>query len=184
VTDLAIRNRRSAMFAGLVALFMVGLGFAAVPLYQLFCQVTGFAGTTGRATDADLPWKPAAGTVLVRFDANVNPGLPWRFRPEKNVEQVRVGERLMAFYIAENLTDRPVTGRATYNVSPDQAGGHFKKIDCFCFTEQTLKPRERVRMPIIYFVDPAMLKDVDAKDVQQITLSYTFYPVEASAKAR
>jgi len=177
VSDLALRNRRAATFAAAIALFMVGLGFAAVPLYRLFCQVTGFAGTTGRADAADVPWKPAAGTVLVRFDANTHSGLPWRFRPEKNVQEVRIGERLMAFYIAENLSDRPVTGRATYNVSPDQAGGHFKKIDCFCFTEQTLQPGERVRMPIIYFIDPAMLKDEDAKELQQITLSYTFYPV-------
>ncbi len=179
MTDLAARNRRSATFAALMALFMVGLGFASVPLYRLFCQVTGFAGTTGRADASDVPYKPAAGTMLVRFDANVNSGLPWRFRPEKNVEQVRIGERLMAFYIAENLSDKPVTGRATYNVSPDQAGGHFKKIDCFCFTEQTLQPGERVRMPIIYFVDPAILKDEDAKDLVEITLSYTFYPVDS-----
>ena len=179
MTDLAARNRRSATFAALMALFMVGLGFASVPLYRLFCQVTGFAGTTGRADAGDVPYKPAAGTMLVRFDANVNSGLPWRFRPEKNVEQVRIGERLMAFYIAENLSDKPVTGRATYNVSPDQAGGHFKKIDCFCFTEQTLQPGERVRMPIIYFVDPAILKDEDAKDLVEITLSYTFYPVDS-----
>jgi cytochrome c oxidase assembly protein subunit 11 len=179
VTDLAARNRRSATFAALMALFMVGLGFASVPLYRLFCQVTGFAGTTGRADAGDVFYKPAAGTMLVRFDANVNSGLPWRFRPEKNVEQVRIGERLMAFYIAENLSDKPVTGRATYNVSPDQAGGHFKKIDCFCFTEQTLQPGERVRMPIIYFVDPAILKDEDAKDLVEITLSYTFYPVDS-----
>ncbi len=182
MTDLAVRNRRSAMLAGLIALFMVGLGFASVPLYRLFCQVTGFAGTTSRADAADVPWKPAAGTVLVRFDANTSPGLPWRFRPEQAVKQVRIGERLMAFYIAENLSSRPVTGRATYNVSPDQAGGHFKKIDCFCFTEQTLQPGERVRMPVIFFVDPEMTKDGDAKDVQQITLSYTFYPVDSPAK--
>ena len=184
MTDLAVRNRRSALMAALMALFMVGLGFASVPLYRLFCQVTGFAGTTGRADASDVPWKPAAGTMLVRFDANVNSGLPWRFRPEKNVEQVRIGERLMAFYIAENLSDRPVTGRATYNVSPDQAGGHFKKIDCFCFTEQTLQPGERVRMPVIYFVDPEILKDEEAKELQQITLSYTFYPVDSAEKAR
>ena len=180
MTDLAARNRKSAMLAGLLALAMVALGFAAVPLYRLFCQATGFAGTTGRADASDVPYKPAAGTILVRFDANANAGLPWRFRPEKNVEQVRIGERLMAFYIAENLSDRPVTGRATYNVSPDQAGGHFKKIDCFCFTEQTLQPGERVRMPVIYFVDPAILKDADAKDLTQITLSYTFYPVDSA----
>ena len=182
MTELAVRNRRSAFIAAMIALSMVALGFAAVPLYRLFCQVTGFAGTTGRVDAADLPWKPAAGTVMVRFDANTHPGLPWTFRPEKNVQQVRIGERQMAFYIAENLSNRPVTGRATYNVSPGQAGGHFKKIDCFCFTEQTLQPGERVRMPIIFFVDPDMLKDGDSKDVQQITLSYTFYPVDSPAK--
>lgn len=184
MSDLAIRNRRSAMLAALIALLMVGLGFAAVPLYRMFCQVTGFAGTTGRAAADDVPWKPAAGTMLVRFDANMNAGLPWHFRPEKAVEEVRIGERKMAFYIAENLSNRPVTGRATYNVSPDQAGGHFKKIDCFCFTEQTLQPGERVRMPVIYFIDPAILKDEDAKDLSQITLSYTFYPVDSAEKAR
>lgn len=178
MTGLAARNRRSATLAALMALAMVCLGFAAVPLYRLFCQVTGFAGTTGRADAADLPWKPAAGSVIVRFDSNVNSGLPWRFRPEQMSQQVRVGERQMAFFIAENLTNRPVMGRATFNVAPDQAGSHFKKIECFCFTEQTLKPGERVRMPVIYFVDPAILKDDDAKDIQQITLSYTFYPVD------
>ena len=182
MSQLAARNRRSALLAALLALGMVALGFAAVPLYRLFCQVTGWGGTTMRATAADLPGKPAAGSVRVRFDANVYSGLPWRFRPERAVQDVRLGERQMAFYIAENLTDRPVTGRATYNVTPEQSGIHFKKIECFCFTEQTLKPGERVRMPIIFFVDPALATDADSRDVQQITLSYTFYPVDSAAK--
>jgi cytochrome c oxidase assembly protein subunit 11 len=182
MTTLAARNKRSAAIAAFIALCMVALGFAAVPLYRLFCQVTGFAGTTGRASATDVPWKVAAGSVMVRFDANVNPGLPWTFRPEKAVQTVRIGERQMAFYVAQNLTNRPVTGRATFNVSPDAAGGHFKKIECFCFTEQTLQPGERVRMPVIFFVDPAMVKDEDAKDIQQITLSYTFYPVDSGVK--
>lgn len=182
MTTLADRNKRSAGLAALLALFMIALGFASVPLYRLFCQATGFGGTTARASTADLPWKPAAGTVLVRFDANVHPGLPWRFHPEKNVQPVRIGERQMAFYVAENLSSKPVTGRATFNVTPDQGGSHFKKIQCFCFTEQTLQPGERVRMPVIFFVDPAIKTDEDAKDIQQITLSYTFYPVDSREK--
>ena len=182
MTDLALRNRRAASIAALIALFMVGLGFAAVPLYRLFCQATGLNGTTGRVTEADVPLRAATGTVMVRFDGNVHPGLSWDFRPEKALQQVQIGERNIAFFIAQNLSKRPITGRATFNVQPDQAGSHFKKIQCFCFTEQTLQPGERVRMPVIFFVDPELRKDPDAKDIQQITLSYTFYPVDSPAK--
>jgi cytochrome c oxidase assembly protein subunit 11 len=182
MTDLALRNRRSAALAALMALAMVGLGFAAVPLYRLFCQVTGFGGTTMRATEADLPTRASSVQVAVRFDANTASGLPWRFGPEQPVQRVAVGARDMAFYYAQNLTDRPVTGRAVFNVSPDQAGKYFNKIECFCFTEQTLKPGERVRMPVTFFVDPAILDDPDTKDIQQITLSYTFYPVDSAGQ--
>jgi cytochrome c oxidase assembly protein subunit 11 len=182
MTDLAARNRRSALIAALIALFMVGLGYAAVPLYRLFCQATGLNGTTSRASEADLPVRAAAGTMTVRFDGNVQPNVPWSFRPEKPIQQVHLGERNMAFFVAQNLSGRPITGRATFNVQPDQAGGYFKKIQCFCFTEQTLQPGERVRMPVIFFVDPALVKDADAKDIQQITLSYTFYLVDSPAK--
>ena len=182
MTDLALRNRRAASIAALIAAAMVVLGFAAVPLYRAFCQATGLNGTTGRATEADLPRQASPETVVVRFDGNVQPGLPWAFRPEKPLQQVRLGERNMAFFIAENNGHRPITGRASFNVQPDQAGGWFKKIQCFCFTEQTLRPGERVRMPVIFFVDPGMRKDADAKDIQQITLSYTFYPVDSAAK--
>lgn len=181
MTDLAVRNRRSALIGALIVLFMVGLGFASVPLYRLFCQATGLNGTTSRATEADVPTHAAVGTVMVRFDANTHSGLPWAFRPEKPLQQVQIGERNMAFFIAQNLTNRPITGRATFNVQPDQAGGYFKKIECFCFTEQTLQPGERVRMPVIFFVDPELRKDSDSKDIQQITLSYTFYPVDSPA---
>lgn len=182
MTELATRNRRSALIVGLIALFMVGLGFASVPLYRAFCQATGLYGTTGRATEADVPVRAATGTVMIRFDGNTHPGLPWDFRPEKPLQQVQIGERNMAFFIAQNLSKRAITGRATFNVTPEQAGSHFKKIECFCFTEQTLQPGERVRMPVIFFVDPELRKDPDAKDIQQITLSYTFYPVDSPEK--
>ena len=182
MTDLAVRNRRAAAIAALIAAAMVALGFASVPLYRLFCQATGLNGTTSRVTEAALPIRATGETVMVRFDSNTQPNLPWDFRPEKPMQQVRIGERNMAFFIAQNLSKRPITGRATFNVQPDQAGSHFKKIQCFCFTEQTLQPGERVRMPVIFFVDPELRKDPDAKDIQRITLSYTFYPVDSPAK--
>jgi cytochrome c oxidase assembly protein subunit 11 len=182
MSDLALRNRRAASFAALIALAMVALGFASVPLYRLFCQATGLNGTTSRVTDADLPKQASTDTVVVRFDANTQPNLPWAFRPEKPLQQVRIGERNMAFFIAQNLGKHPITGRASFNVQPDQAGGFFKKIQCFCFSEQTLQPGERIRMPVIFFVDPGMRRDPDAKDIQQITLSYTFYPVDSGGK--
>ena len=182
MTDLALRNRRAAAIAALIALAMVALGFASVPLYRLFCQATGLNGTTNRASDADVPLRATGETVMVRFDANMQPGLSWDFRPEKSLQQVKIGERNMAFFIAQNLSKRPITGRATFNVQPDQAGLYFKKIQCFCFTEQTLQPGERVRMPVIFFVDPELRKDPDSKDIQQITLSYTFYPVDSGKK--
>jgi cytochrome c oxidase assembly protein subunit 11 len=182
MTDLAARNRRSAAYAGILALLMVALGFAAVPLYRIFCQVTGFAGTTMRASEADLP-KQTAGQIAIRFDANVAQGLAWRFGPEKPVQTITIGARDLAFYYAENRTNRPITGRATFNVTPEQAGKYFNKIQCFCFTEQTLKPGERVRMPVTFFVDPEILKDPDTKDISQITLSYTFYPVDSGGGA-
>ena len=182
MSNLAVRNRRAASIAWGIVLFMIGLGFASVPLYRLFCQVTGLYGTTGRASEAEVPNRVAVGTVMVRFDGNVHPGLPWQFRPEKSLQQVQIGERNMAFYIAQNLSKRPITGRATFNVTPDQAGSHFKKIECFCFTEQTLQPGERVRMPVIFFVDPELRKDPDAKDIQQISLCYSFYPVDSPEK--
>jgi cytochrome c oxidase assembly protein subunit 11 len=160
----------------LVAAAMLALGFAAVPLYRLFCQVTGFAGTTMRVTQAEAAKvRPAAGrTISIRFDGNIARGLPWDFRPAQVTETVTIGERDMAFYIARNKAARPITGTASFNVSPEQAGKYFNKIECFCFTEQTLRPGEEVRMPVIFFVDPAILNDPDARDVEQITLSYTF----------
>jgi cytochrome c oxidase assembly protein subunit 11 len=177
LSQLADRNRRTAGLAVLLVLAMTGLAFASVPLYRLFCQVTGFDGTTMRAAAA--PGPVAGREVAVRFDANAAPSLPWRFAPEKAREIVTIGEREMAFYTARNLSARAVTGTATFNVSPVQAGKYFSKIQCFCFTEQVLKPGESVRMPVVFFVDPKILEDPEARSISEITLSYTFYPVDS-----
>lgn len=178
--DGILRNRRTAAWLALLAMVMVGLGFAAVPLYKLFCQVTGFAGTTQRVTEAEAAAVnvDSAHTVSVRFDSNVAPNLPWEFRPEQRTTQVTLGARDLAIFIARNNSDRPVTGTATFNVTPERVGRYFTKIQCFCFTQQTLQPGEQVRMPVIFFVDPAMANDPDAQNVQEITLSYTFFPVD------
>jgi cytochrome c oxidase assembly protein subunit 11 len=180
MTDLARRNGRTAGLAALLVLAMVGLAFASVPLYRLFCQVTGIDGTTQRAAEA--PGPVAGKEVAVRFDANIASSLPWRFSPEKGREIVSIGQREMAFYTAKNLSGRPVKGTATFNVTPVQAGKYFSKIQCFCFNEQTLKPGEEVRMPVVFFVDPRILQDPDAKGISEITLSYTFYPVDSGRK--
>ncbi|GLV28688.1 cytochrome c oxidase assembly protein CtaG [Sphingobium sp. TomTYG75] len=161
---------------------MLGLGFASVPLYRIFCQQTGYGGTTQRAA-ADVKLQPAIGhTMSIRFDSNVQPGMPWQFYPEHRTDTVTVGARDMAIFIAKNMSDKPVTGTASFNVTPIQSGAYFTKIQCFCFTQQTLQPGEQVRMPVIYYVDPKILNDPDNRDTQQITLSYTFYPVEQDKK--
>jgi cytochrome c oxidase assembly protein subunit 11 len=178
VTTLAQRNSRVAAIAGLIVAGMVALAFASVPLYRAFCQATGFAGTTQRATSDDAPGAVVGKIVSVRFDANTTLTLPWEFKPEQVTQRVAVGARQMAFYTARNLSDRPITGRATFNVTPETAGQYFTKIQCFCFTEQTLKPGERVRMPVVFYLDPKILQDPDASQIDEITLSYTFYPVD------
>lgn len=175
---LAQQNRKVAMVAGLIALAMVALGFASVPLYRAFCQATGFNGATQRV-ETDAPGAVVGKIVNVRFDANIKPGMGWIFRPEKNVMRVAVGAREMAFFEAINTTDHAITGRASYNVTPVQTGEYFDKIQCFCFNEQTLKAGERVRMPVIFYVDPKFLQDPDANDISEITLSYTFFPVDS-----
>jgi cytochrome c oxidase assembly protein subunit 11 len=180
MTDLARRNGRTAGLAALLVLAMVGLAYASVPLYRLFCQVTGIDGTTQRAAEA--PGPIAGKEVAVRFDANTAPALPWQFGPEKAREIVTIGEREMAFFTAKNLSARTVKGTATFNVTPLQAGKYFSKIQCFCFSEQILKAGEEVRMPVVFFVDPAILKDPDSKGISEITLSYTFYPVDSGDK--
>lgn len=172
--------RRTALGTASIAAGMVALSFAAVPLYRAFCQATGFAGTTQRVEAAALPDQRAltGHTVKIRFDGNTSPGLPWQFRPEATEVSIRIGEKAMAFYKATNISAAAVTGRATYNVSPDVAGKYFKKIQCFCFNEQTLKAGETVDMPVTYYVDPAILDDPIARRIDEITLSYTFYPVD------
>ncbi|WP_174292161.1 cytochrome c oxidase assembly protein [Sphingomonas bacterium] len=169
-------TRRTALVMVAVIAFMTGLAWASVPIYRLFCQATGLNGTTGRGLEA-----PGAvdHQVTVAFDTNVSPNMPWRFKPEARSDTVAVGARDMAFFTATNTSDHPITGTATFNVQPAQAGKYFKKIQCFCFTQQTLKPGETVRMPVIFYVEPGIVDDPDARDIQTITLSYTFYPADA-----
>jgi cytochrome c oxidase assembly protein subunit 11 len=169
-------TRRTAVAMVAMVAFMTGLAWASVPLYRLFCQATGLNGTTGRGLAAP----GAVGRqVTVAFDTNVSPNMPWRFRPEARSDTVAVGARDMAFFLATNTSNHPITGTATFNVQPAQAGKYFKKIQCFCFTQQTLKPGETARMPVIFYVDPGIVNDPDAADIQTITLSYTFYPADA-----
>ncbi|RED17471.1 cytochrome c oxidase assembly protein [Parasphingopyxis lamellibrachiae] len=175
------KNRRSAIMAALLVAGMVSLGFASVPLYRIFCQVTGFGGTTQRVEAMAGDMVATGEMVTIRFDSNTSRNLPWNFVPERHTNRIGIGERQIAFYRAENLGARPVTGTATFNVTPLEAGQYFNKIQCFCFTEQTLQPGEAVRMPVTYFVDPAILDDPDIGDVEEITLSYTFYPVDENA---
>jgi cytochrome c oxidase assembly protein subunit 11 len=163
------------------------MAYAAVPLYQIFCQVTGFGGTTQRA-DAS-PEKPLDQKITVAFDANVNSSLSWEFTPVQHSQTIRIGEQKLAFYKAKNTTSRPLTGTATFNVTPVGAGVYFSKIECFCFTEQTLQPGQSMDMPVSYFVDSDIVNDPDMKSVKTITLSYTFYavdeePVKTSSSSR
>lgn len=176
-------KQRTAFLALGVAAAMLGLGYASVPLYRLFCNVTGYGGTTMRATEASVPGAATGKTIDVRFDANRSSSLPWTFKAEANVQTVKIGARNIAFFTATNLSDSTVTGTATYNVTPEASGQYFNKIQCFCFTQQTLAPGQTVRMPVIFFVSPDLLKDPDTKAISEITLSYTFYPVDESKKA-
>lgn len=175
------RNRRVGLYAALFALAMLGVGYAAVPLYRLFCQATGFNGTPKRITEAEAAaLKPTGKTISIRFDANTDRGMPWMFRPGQTTQTVPVGERRMAIFEARNDSDRPITGKASYNIEPEQAAAYFTKVQCFCFTEQTLAPHQQVSMPVIFYVDPKIANDPDASDVGQITLSYTFHEVSGS----
>ncbi len=160
---------------------MGGLVAAAVPLYDLFCRVTGYGGTT--TTAEAVPGTAGERAVTVRFDTTVNSALPWRFRPPEAPVHLRLGESGLVHFTAENTSDRPVTGRATFNVTPAKVARYFAKIDCFCFTEQTLQPGERVDMPVTFFVDPALAGDRNAQEVETITLAYTFFKAEAPEAA-
>jgi cytochrome c oxidase assembly protein subunit 11 len=179
MSDLNRANRRTVLALSGVAVFMVGMSFAAVPLYDLFCRVTGFGGTTMTADAA--PDEILDRTIKVRFDASTM-GIDWRFRPVQKEMTIRIGETGLAFYEATNTSDRPITGTASYNVAPFSTGGYFAKIECFCFIEQTLQPGETMQMPVTFFVDPAIVDDAEASRVPAITLSYTFYETEDSRK--
>ena len=171
-------KRMLIIILGIVAL-MVGVSFAAVPAYRLFCQVTGFGGTT--QTAQSLPDKVLDREITVRFNAVTAPDLPWVFKPDQRKINVKLGARGLTAYTAKNRSHRPVSGTAIYNVTPLKAGKYFHKIQCFCFDEQTLAAGEEVNMPVLFFVDPAMDDDPNMNDVESITLSYTFYAAESKA---
>jgi cytochrome c oxidase assembly protein subunit 11 len=166
-------NNRTLVQTVGVALFMVSMSFAAVPFYDWFCRTTGYGGTPQVASTA--PGTILDQTVKIRFDASVEAGMPWSFKPVVRTMNLRIGETALAFYEAHNPTDRVIGGTASFNVFPDTVGAYFTKIDCFCFTEQVLQPGETAEMPVTFFVDPAIVDDPDAKFVREITLSYTFH---------
>ena len=168
------RDKIVATACGLFVALMVGAAYASVPLYNWFCRVTGFNGTTQVATSG--PGVVLDQKITVRFDANTGPGLPWRFEPEQKTIEVRLGEVVTVNYLVVNETARPITASAAYNVTPLTMGAYFQKINCFCFTEQTLKAGEKREMPVVFYIDPAMAKDADGATTNTITLSYTFYP--------
>jgi cytochrome c oxidase assembly protein subunit 11 len=169
-------NIRLAFNLGALVAGMVMLAYASVPLYQLFCAVTGYGGTTQRAVA--LPGSVSERVITVEFNADIDPGLPWDFAPGERRRTVKVGEQGLTHYVAKNLTDKPVGGHAVYNVVPFKAGQYFTKIHCFCFENQTLGANQQVDMPVSFFIDPAMLSDPEMKDVHTITLSYTFFPLK------
>ncbi|WP_417514393.1 cytochrome c oxidase assembly protein [Minwuia sp.] len=175
-------NRRIVISCLAIVVLMTGMSFAAVPLYDLFCRVTGYGGTTQQADGASDVLGDT--TVAVTFDASLHREMPWQFKPLQSRIELRTGETAMAFYRATNLSDRPVTGTATFNVSPQKAGIYFNKIECFCFTEQTLQPGQSVDMPVQFFVDPEIEKDTNTDEVRTITLSYTFFEAQSEGGER
>jgi cytochrome c oxidase assembly protein subunit 11 len=172
---LAGRHRNVALSLVAVVAAMGGMAYAAVPLYRLFCQATGYGGTPQIATKGST--HVLERTIVVRFDANVASALPWEFGPKQTTLEVKLGDNVVAHYTATNRSSRVTKGTAGFNVAPDSAGAYFNKVECFCFTEQTLQPGETVDMPVSFFVDPAILDDADARKLSEITLSYTFYPI-------
>lgn len=169
-------NRRIGIVFAAVAAGMLGMAYAAVPLYQIFCQVTGYGGTPQRVELSDV--NVIDRVIKMRFNAATHRDMPWDFRPEQQTQELKVGERGLAYYEAYNPTSKPIVGRATYNVSPFKVGSYFSKIECFCFTEQRLEPGERISMPVLYYIDPEIDEDSYMSDVVEITLSYTFFAVE------
>jgi cytochrome c oxidase assembly protein subunit 11 len=171
-------KRRTALVSAVVVFGMTGAAFAAVPLYRTFCQLTGFDGTVRKAEAA--PTTVLDQTLLIRFDANVR-GVPWEFAPDQTSQTVKIGKTGLAFFHVKNNSDKPVTAHAAYNVVPEAAARYFQKLQCFCFTDQTLQPGQGADFPVVYFVDPKYVSDPDTKNQPDITLSYTFFPVAASA---
>lgn len=181
--DRKARNANLRVVAICVALLgvMGGAAWASVPLYRIFCQVTGYGGTTRVATAS--AHNAIDRSITVRFDANVAPGLHWKFVPLQRSLTVKLGENAQANFVAENLGDKPITASATFNVTPQQTGSYFNKIQCFCFTETTLKPGEKLEMPVLFFVDPDIVNSEESAGVNTITLSYTFFPVDVQPVA-
>lgn len=171
-----VGNGRIAFLCLAGAVGMVGVSYAAVPLYELFCQVTGYGGTTQRVEQ--ISDRILDRTIKVRFDANTSDGLNWEFEPVQRVVELRIGETTQIAYRADNNSTRASSGQATFNVTPQAAGAYFNKIDCFCFTETELQPGEGMDMPVVFFVDPAIVDAPETKNINTITLSYTFFPLE------
>ncbi|RDI58079.1 cytochrome c oxidase assembly protein [Microvirga subterranea] len=172
--QLQRKMRRTVYACTGIVVGMVGLAYASVPLYDLFCKVTGFGGTP--VVRANNSSEVADRIISVRFDANVSPGLSWRFSPETPEVKVKLGETTTVYYKVTNTGDKPATGIATYNVQPDLAGTYFSKLECFCFTEQTLKPGETIESAVVFYIDPRLVEDADIKDLSSVTLSYTYFP--------
>ena len=171
-------NKRLVMACAGLVVGMAGLSYAAVPLYQVFCQVTGYGGTTQRAEISD-DIEVLKRKITVRFDANISKNLDWDFKPAQRDVEINLGASTEIKYTAENLSDRPITGMATFNVTPQYAGIYFNKIECFCFTQTTLQPGEKIDMPVVFFIDPDLDKEEIMKNLETITLSYTFFEEES-----
>ena len=172
------KNSRTLLMAMLAVVMMIGLSFASVPLYNLFCRVTGFGGTTQKA--GDIPKNIVAGRdITVHFNADVNRDMPWRFQTDQRSVMIKPGEQRLISYRASNPTSKPVIGTAIYNVTPPKVGKYFHKIQCFCFQDQTLNPGQDIHMPVLFYVDPKIVDDPDLKDIKTITLSYTFFKADS-----
>lgn len=176
MADTPRNNASLALNLALVVAGMLALSFASVPLYRLFCAATGYGGTTREGTR--VSGKVSDRQITIAFNTDIDPGLPWEFRPGEKPIRVHIGEQALAYFTAKNLTGTPLTGRAVYNVTPFGAGPYFVKTECFCFKEQTLQPGQKMNMPVSFYVDPAILDDPEMKNLSTITLSYTFFPVK------
>ena len=176
------RTQSTAIILGCVVLAMLGFSYASVPLYRLFCQKTGYGGTPKIAQN--IPTTQGNAEIIVRFNADVDPNLPWSFIPLQKQVTAKVGGQVLAFYKVKNNSDQPIYGMATYNVTPDRAASYFNKIQCFCFEEQRLEPHQEVDMPVLFFIDPEFAQDSRTAQLKTITLSYTFFKIEKPKKKK